>query len=151
MRLGWALARPEALSKMMLLKEEGGTSPFSQHVAVEYAQDGVLMEHITHLVELYRLRRDTMLSALEQYFPSEATWTRPAGGFFVWVTLPPSVDPVALASLAFEEGVDYMRGEACFVDPPHDATHLRLSFSSHTPDQIEEAIKRLSKAIRTTL
>src|SRR5437762_1909281 len=49
-RLGWALAQPEVIAKMMLLKEEGGSTPFAQQTVVEYGRDGVLMSHIATLV-----------------------------------------------------------------------------------------------------
>ena len=147
-RLGWALARPEAVRKMMLLKDEGGTSPFAQHAAVEYAKDGGLTSHIDTLIAAYRDKRNAMLSAIERYFPTEAQWTQPSGGFFVWVTLPPSVEPARLLTLAREEGVDYMPGESCFEgQPPTPGTYLRLSYSTLSLDDIEEAIKRLAKAI----
>jgi DNA-binding transcriptional MocR family regulator len=149
MRLGWAIAAPEVIRKMMMLKEEGGTNPFAQHTAVEYGKDGVLLSHIEALVEAYRAKRDAMLAALRQHFPLEAAWTRPAGGFFVWVTLPGSIDPAQLATLAREEGVDYLPGERCFAEtPPQPATYMRLSFSNLNLDDIEEAVKRLGRTIR---
>ncbi|MEO6456683.1 MAG: PLP-dependent aminotransferase family protein [Chloroflexia bacterium] len=148
MRLGWVLAPPDAVRKMMLLKDEGGTSPFAQQAAVEYAKDGTLTSHIDTLVEAYRAKRDTMLSAIKRYFPTEAQWTRPSGGFFVWVTLPPSVEPARLLTLAREEGVDYIPGENCFEgQPPTPGTYLRLSYSTLSLGDIEEAVKRLAKAI----
>jgi len=152
MRLGWALARPEAIKKMMLLKEEGGTNPFAQHAAIEYAKDGRLVAHIETLVEAYRAKRDAMLSALERHFPAEATWTRPAGGFFVWATLPSSVDPERLVALAREQGVDYMPGEQCFAEPPAmPGTHMRLSYSTLSAPNIERAIERLGAVARSLL
>lgn len=107
-----------------------------------------MMSHIDTLFQAYRAKRDAMLSAIERYFPTEAQWTRPSGGFFVWVTLPPSVDPARLSTLAREEGVDYMPGESCFEgQPPIPGAYLRLSYSTLSLDAIEEAIKRLAKAI----
>jgi 2-aminoadipate transaminase len=148
LRLGWALAQPEIINKMLLLKEEGASTPFAQQVVVEYGRDGVLMSHIAMLVDAYRQKRDTMLDALERFFPAEASWTRPAGGFYVWVTLPASVDPAALASHAREEGVDYVRGESCYCEQPSQpGTRLRLCFSMLRLDDIEEAVKRLGHAI----
>ncbi len=76
---------------MLLLKDEGGASAFAQAVALEYGRDGVLAAHIKDLVAAYRVKRDTMLGALDRYFPVEARWTRPSGEFFVWVWLPPRV------------------------------------------------------------
>jgi 2-aminoadipate transaminase len=150
MRLGWAIAQPEIIQRMLLLKEEGGTSSFAQHVAAEYARDGALTRHIALLVDAYRAKRDAALEALDLYFPSGAQWTRPSGGFFVWVTLPPTVDPQRLADLALLEGVDYIRGERCFAQPPAmPCSYLRLSYSLLSPAEIEEAIKRLGRVIKT--
>jgi 2-aminoadipate transaminase len=152
MRIGWAIATPEIISRMLLLKEEGGTSPFTQHTAVEYGKNGVLMAHIAALVDAYGTRRDAMLAALERHFPPEARWTRPVGGFFVWATLPPSIDPAQLATRAREEGVEYLPGEVCFAQPPaQPGTYMRLSFSLLSPDDAEEAIKRLGRVIKSSI
>jgi 2-aminoadipate transaminase len=148
LRLGWALAQPEFISRMMLLKEEGASTPFAQQVVVEYGRDGGLMSHIAVLVDAYRRKRDAMLASLQLYFPPEASWTRPAGGFYIWVTLPAAIDPEVLASRAREEGVDYMRGESCYGEQPSEpGTRLRLCFSMLGLDDIEEAVKRLGRVI----
>jgi DNA-binding transcriptional MocR family regulator len=152
MRLGWAIAQPEIIQKMLVLKEEGGTVPFSQHVAFEYARDGALTRHIPVLVEAYRAKRDAALAAADGYFPPEVAWTRPAGGFFVWLTLPPSVNPKRLAALAREQGVEYLPGESCFAQPPAvPGTYVRLSYSLLSLEDIDEAIKRFGGVIRTLL
>jgi len=153
LRLGWALARPEVIERMMLLKEEGGTVNIAQHLVAEFGRDGALDAQVQTLVEAYRPKRDAMLNALESYLPDEAAWTRPAGGFFVWVTLPPSIDPPELARCALEQGVDYMPGAICFPEPlqPGNPTYLRLAFSLLSPEEIVEAVKRLGKAMRQTL
>jgi 2-aminoadipate transaminase len=152
MRLGWAIAHPEMIRKMLLLKEEGGTVPFSQHVAVEYERDGALSRHIPALIAAYRAKRDAMLAALDRHFPPSVHWTHPSGGFFVWATLPPTVDPANLAALAHEQGVDYLPGESCFAQPPSaPGTFLRLSYSLLSPTEIEEAVKRLAGVLRPLL
>jgi DNA-binding transcriptional MocR family regulator len=152
MRLGWAIAQAEIVQRMLLLKEEGGTSSFAQHVAAEYACEGALASHITTLVEAYRAKRDAMLYALDHHFPPAVKWTRPSGGFFVWATLPPSIDPHALVSLARAEGVEYLPGEWCFAQPPaNPGTYMRLSFSLLSASEIEEAIKKLGSVVRTLL
>ncbi|HST06432.1 MAG TPA: PLP-dependent aminotransferase family protein [Chloroflexia bacterium] len=147
MRLGWAVAQPDIVRRMLLLKDEGGTSTFAQAVAVEYSRNGALAAHIRDLVADYRIRRDTMLDALDTHFPPElgATWTRPDGGFFVWMRLPPEVDQSALAAGARSVGVEYLPGEPCFAQSPATSgTYLRLAYSLLDTQKIEEAIKRLA-------
>jgi DNA-binding transcriptional MocR family regulator len=102
-------------------------------------------------VTSYRRKRDVMLAALTRYFPRSVTWTVPAGGFFVWVTLPPGTDAADLLRAAREEGVDFLPGRSCFPDPADGTSHLRLAFSLPTPDQIEEGIKRLGGVLEATL
>jgi DNA-binding transcriptional MocR family regulator len=152
MRLGWAVAHPEVIRRVLLLKDEGGTSAFAQAVSLEYGRDGVLAAHIRDLVAAYRVKRDAMLGALDRYFPKEATWTRPAGGFFVWMRLPPTVDPALLAARAREQGVEYLPGEYCFAQPPEvPGTYLRLGYSLISVPDIEEAVKRLANVVSELL
>jgi 2-aminoadipate transaminase len=152
LRLGYALAAPSTISRLMLFKEEGGTSPFAQLVAYEFARGGALKPHIARLIEAYRHKRDRMLDALASHFPTEARWTHPSGGFYVWVTLPPVIDPAALSNLAREEDVDYLPGEVCFAGaPPTPGTYMRLSFSALPLDDIEEAVHRLGGVVKSLL
>ena len=151
LRLGWALGRPELLHTLMTFKEDGGTSPFSSYVVAAYMVAGALGPHIADLVALYRQKRDIMLRAIEWYFPAEVTWTRPAGGFFVWVILPERLDAADLLARAREEGVDFLLGDGCFPEAGTADHTLRLAFSQPTTDQIEEGIKRLGDVLKTML
>lgn len=154
MRLGWAVAQPAIIRRMLLLKDEGGTSAFAQAVAVEYNRTGALVAHIRDLIGEYRTRRDTMLAALGRYFPAGigATWTRPDGGFFVWMHLPPEVETSDLASRLRAQGVEYLPGEVCFAQPPRlPGTYLRLAYSLLDTPKIEEAVKRLGEAVSAAL
>ena len=151
LRLGWLLGPREVLPRLIALKDDGGTSPFTSYLAATYSRAGELDPHIARLVASYRRKRDVMLAALTRYFPKSVTWTVPAGGFFVWVTLPPGTDAADLLRAAREEGVDFLPGRSCFPDPQAGTSHLRLAFSLPTPDQIEEGIKRLGGVLATAL
>ncbi len=152
MQLGWAVAHPEIIRRMLLLKDEGGTSAFVQSVSLEYNREGALASHIRDLITAYCVKRDAMLAALDRYFPAEARWTRPAGGFFVWMWLPPTIEPSNLAARAREQGVEYLPGEPCFAQQPETpGTYLRLSYSLLPPADIEEAVKRLAAVVRELL
>ena len=88
-----------------------------------------------------------MLKALSKYFPSEASWTKPEGGFFVFVTLPEYIDVDEMFPEAIEEGVAYVSGSAFFANGKGKNT-MRLSFCYPKEEDIEEGIKRLGKVIK---
>ena len=99
----------------------------------------------------YHERRDAMLAALDEYFPAEASWTRPDGGFFVWVTLPEYFDTASMLSEALEAGVTYVPGDSFFPDGKTGKNSMRINFSFAPPEKLNEAIKRLAKVINERL
>ena len=149
MRLGWAVGPTELITKMTVLKMEGGSGIFASYVAAEWMPEH-LDSHIKGLREIYKRRRDIMLEALEKYMPAGTTWTRPDGGFFVWVTLPEGIDTVETVPMARERGVDYLPGQACFANPGGRNTY-RLSFSFATDEQIPEGIQILGEIFASEL
>jgi 2-aminoadipate transaminase len=147
MRLGWIVADPSLIAAVAGLKPEGGTSPFAGAVAAQFCATGMLLEHVAELRAIYRERRDAMLRALSETMPDGVAWTRPEGGFFIWLTLPPGVSAARAAERAAEAGVDVMPGSACSFQPSSDSA-LRLCYSFATTEQISEGIARLAAAIR---
>ncbi len=156
LRLGWIVAPPEVISKLVQLKQGADlhSSTFGQMVAYEVARDNFLDEHVKLIRRVYRERRDVMLTALAEYFPPEVTWTRPKGGLFLWVCLPVGMDAQQLFQTAVRENVAFVPGD-CFYAPngnQEDARrHLRLNFSAAPPDQIREGVRRLSVAVKQQL
>ena len=145
------LGPPDVLTQLTTFKEDGGTSPFSSYVTAAYMMAGALGPHIADLVALYRQKRDVMLRSLKWYFPPGIHWTQPGGGFFVWVTLPPTLDAADILPRIREEGIDFLPGERCFPTPGMGRNTMRLAFSLPTTDQIEEGIKRLGHVIGTMM
>jgi len=153
-RLGWIVAPPEIIAKLVQLKQgtDLHTSTFNQYVAYEVARDGFLDQHVKFIRQLYRQRRDVMLEALQESFPPEVTWTRPHGGLFLWVTLPRDLDMQEVLQLAIHENVAFVTGDAFYAHPELESSqHMRLNFSSATPEQIREGISRLSLAVKSQL
>ncbi len=146
MRLGWALGPEKVISKMLLFRSDTGTNQFGSRIAAEYCREH-LDDHIADLVRIYRGKRDAMLGALEEHVGSLARWTRPQGGFYVWLELADKVDPDKLQQYAKQEGVSYLRGDICFVDG-RGKNAMRLSFSYPSVDEIVEGVRRLGRAIR---
>jgi 2-aminoadipate transaminase len=154
LRLGWIVAPPEIITKLVQLKQATDlhTSTFNQYVAYEVARDGFLDQHVKLIRGLYRERRDVMLEALKEFFPSEVTWTRPQGGLFLWVNLPEGVDSRTILETALRENVAFVPGNSFYASADGEACrHMRLNFSNATPEQIHEGIRRLSLAVESNL
>jgi 2-aminoadipate transaminase len=150
-RLAWIVAPDDVISKLVQLKQGADlhTSTFNQYVAYEVARDGFLDEHVKLIRQVYRERRDVMLQALETFFPSEVTWTRPKGGLFLWVTLAEGTDCQALFRAALAENVAFVAGDSFYANNGHEGgRHMRLNFSFSQPEQIREGIRRLSVAVK---
>src|SRR5690606_3791719 len=135
--------------KLSVLKVDGGTNIIGSHIAAAWMPEH-MQDHVSTLRNLYRRRRDVMLDALARYMPEGTTWTTPAGGFFVWVTLPEGIDTARMLPQARERGVEYLPGATCYVDG-RGANQMRLSFSFPTEDQIEEGIRILGEIARGEL
>ena len=148
-RLGWVVAPQPVLRKMNLGKQGADlcASTLSQRFVIEYMRRYDWRVHVGRLNGIYRSRRDAMLSALDDYFPGEATWTRPAGGLFVWATLPDFVDTRdLLARATSQREVAFVPGEAAFRDG-RGKHSMRLNFSYVDEDTIREGVRRLGETI----
>lgn len=150
MRLGWIGGRPDLISKIAALKDDGGTNPFAGYIAAKFAEEGKLERHIKLLNDVYRKKRDRMLAALERYMPDGSRWTNPQGGFFIWLELPERVDTVKILKLAIEAGVNYLPGPACFASGK-GRNAIRLAFSFVRLDQIEPGLRILGEVVRQEL
>ncbi|MFI9595594.1 PLP-dependent aminotransferase family protein [Nonomuraea sp. NPDC052265] len=147
-RVGWALA-PHAIRDKLILAMESAVlshSVFTQLAVGQYLTTQPWREQIKSFKELYRERRDSMLDSLEALMPPEVTWTRPAGGFFVWATLPEGLDSKAILPRAVAERVAFVPGTGFFSDGS-GARHMRLSYCFPEPDRIREGVRRLSGVI----
>jgi 2-aminoadipate transaminase len=148
-RLGWAVAPPPVMEKIVLGKQASDlcSSTLTQHFVREYFGEGRWREYIADLVEIYRGRRDTMVEALREHFPAQATWTEPEGGLFIWATLPEYIDTSDLLAKALREDVAFVPGQAAYVDESRGRSSMRLNFSGVGDEEIREGVRRIGKAI----
>jgi DNA-binding transcriptional MocR family regulator len=147
-RVGWALV-PQALREKLVIASESSIlcpSNFAQMSISSYLANQPWRDQISSFVELYRVRRDAMLETLDAYFPKSATWTRPQGGFYVWVTLPPEIDTKALMPKAIVAKVAYVPGTAFYADGL-GSWSMRLSYCYPTPERIREGVKALAGVV----
>lgn len=148
LRLAWMLGNKEIIGKLALLKQATDlcTNILSQSIAYEYFQLGKFTVNIEGNIDIYREKRDAMLDALERYFPPQATWTKPQGGFFIIATLPDYIDTGEMMIEAVKENVAYVPGSPFFANGGGKNT-MRLAFCYPSPEEIEEGIKRIGKVI----
>ena len=147
-RIGWALV-PQSLKEKLVIASESSIlcpSNFSQMAIASYLANQPWREQIASFCALYKVRRDAMLSALDAYFPKAVTWTKPAGGFYVWVTLPPEIDTKAMVPRAIAAKVAYVPGTAFYADG-FGSWSLRLSYCYPTPERITQGVMVLSKVV----
>ncbi|MGZ3459743.1 MAG: aminotransferase-like domain-containing protein [Archangium sp.] len=152
LRQGWVVVPEALIAPLSVLKEASDidTTTLSQRLVLGFLEGGYLEGHLQRLLGEYRARRDALLEALETHFPSEARWTRPTSGMFVWVELPSGVDTLALLRRAVEEEqMAFLPGAAFAVEGGRSASHcLRLNFSHCGPEQLRDAVARLGRILR---
>ncbi|HEY1275122.1 MAG TPA: PLP-dependent aminotransferase family protein [Thermoleophilaceae bacterium] len=147
-RLGWVVAPPPVLEKMNLGKQATDlcTSTLSQLMVQAYFERGKWHDYVESLTGIYRARRDTMLDALAEHFPPQAEWTRPAGGLFIWATLPDFIDTTDLLARALRDNVAFVPGEAAYLDGSGRSS-MRLNFSGSNEESIREGIRRIGEVV----
>ncbi len=151
-RIGWALV-PQALKEKLVIASESSIlcpSNFAQLAISSYLSDQPWRDQIASFTQLYKARRDAMLETLEETFPAGATWTKPGGGFYVWVTLPPEIDTKALMPKAIVSKVAYVPGTAFYADG-FGSWSLRLSYCFPSPERIRDGVRSLAGVIKTEM
>lgn len=148
LRLGWIVAAENILNKIYECKQSLDLCApiFDQYLMVEFMNSGMLEENLPKSIELYRKKRDLMLSLLEKYMPKGVSWTHPEGGLFLFLTLPEGMDTVALYEKALKAGVAYVAGSFFYTDGSHRNT-LRLNFSFIETSRMEEGIQILASLL----
>ncbi|MDQ6673041.1 MAG: PLP-dependent aminotransferase family protein [Chloroflexota bacterium] len=151
-RLGWILASPSIQETLLHGKQPSDlhTGMAQQMATYQVAKGGFVDEHVKHVKDFYRERRDVMLRAIEEHFPPAAHYTRPAGGLFVWAELPSGIDTRELLIDALQDKVAFVPGQGFHPDLSGSNT-MRLNFSNVPPDQLREGVRRLGIAIQRRL
>jgi 2-aminoadipate transaminase len=147
-RLGYVVAPQPLVRKLEQAKQAADlhTAQLTQMVVHEVVKDGFLNDHIPSIRKLYSDQCQAMLSALTEFFPSSATWTKPEGGMFIWITLPKHIDSMQLLDEAVAQNIAFVPGAPFYANNPEKNT-LRLSFVTVPPAKIREGVEKLGKLI----
>lgn len=145
-RVAWVVGHKNLIRKMVIAKQGADlhTSSLSQAIVAEYCKNSHMESHLKDILTYYRVKRDIMLESIETYFKGFATWTKPLGGFFVWMTLDKRVDTAGLFSKAADKGVIYVPGSSFCVDGSN-TNSMRLSFATVSNENIKKGIQLLAE------
>lgn len=146
LRMGWIMGPPALVSRIAALRYDMGTSPFLGRVISEMIRNGDLDRHIENLRRIYLRKLERVEDALSRYCADYATYTRPLGGFFLWLQLRPGLTSRDVQLAANERGVIVGQGPQFFADGKA-TNHIRLAFSYVAMEEIEEGIHRLGEAM----
>ena len=151
-RLGWAAAPAEIISRLIVAKQNSDqcSGALGQRMLEEYGRAGHLDRQIVSSRALYARRAGLMADALAAHMPEGSTWTRPRGGFYVWLTAPDGVDTVALSAAARARKVAYVPGRP-FYPAEAGAAQIRLAYSRVADHLIDEGIRRIGEVLRTAV
>jgi DNA-binding transcriptional MocR family regulator len=149
LRAGVVAARGPVRERIAMLKLEADfhSPTLIQHIAARWLATGAYDRHVESTIPFYRERRDALMAALERHLQGEYQADPPKGGHHVWVTLMRPLDERALYAEAARCGVAFTPGGAVTAER-RSQTSFRLSFSLLDPEQLDEGVRRLARAIR---
>jgi 2-aminoadipate transaminase len=147
-RLGWMVGPEKVVARCEVAKqsEDACSSSFSQVVAADYMEAGLVEAYTTRMRGIYAAKCRLMLDMLELEMPEGVSWSRPAGGFFIWVSMPESMDSEALLVECLKHKVAFVTGAPFHADGK-GANKLRLAFSNSSAEEITEGIRRLASVL----
>ncbi|WP_251624079.1 PLP-dependent aminotransferase family protein [Odoribacter lunatus] len=147
-RIGWMAGEKELIRKYVLVKQ--GTdlqcNTIAQMTIAEYLKKYDIDAHIGRIVKVYRQRRDVAVACLEKYFPAEVRFTRPEGGLFTWLELPPSISARDILTKCLEQKIAFVPGGSFFPNE-HKENTLRLNYSNMPEERIEQGLKIIGQIV----
>jgi 2-aminoadipate transaminase len=149
LRLGWICAPPEIIEQVTVAKQASDlhSNYLAQRIIARYLQENNIDDHVGRIIGAYRRQRDVMIAMIDEAFPEGVTHSRPDGGMFLWVSLPPGYSTTRLLDDALRENVAFVPGSAFYVDGGGENT-MRLNFSNASEEKVVEGMTRLGRVIR---
>ena len=147
LRLGYAVAVPEVMSRLVACKREAdsGTGALDQMVVAEYFSEN-FTKHVGGLTQTLHDKLDTMVEAVEREFGTavEKVW-KPKGGIFLWLKLPDLIDVTKLVAPATRAGIVFNPGPEWSCNPGVSKSHLRLCFALPSKDDIRAGVAAFAR------
>ncbi|HHE38222.1 MAG TPA: PLP-dependent aminotransferase family protein [Candidatus Cloacimonetes bacterium] len=153
-RVGFNIGPKDVIDRMTNIKEGNvlNTPKYNQDMCTAFLTEMDFESHIEKCKNYYREKLNVFLQTMKKYFPSEmgVSWTKPEGGLFLWVTVPEHIDTYELFYEAMKFKVAFVPGNTFYGENPAK-NHMRINFSFASKEQLAEAVKRLSKCIKSKL
>ncbi|WP_198931772.1 aminotransferase-like domain-containing protein [Labilibacter marinus] len=149
-RIGWIVAPNQHYYEKLVTAKQAAdlhSDIFSQRIISSFLSEYELENHIKKIIKAYKSQSEVMIQAMEEHFPSEASFTKPQGGMFCWVNMPSHFSAMKLFHEAIKQNVAFVPGVPFYIGK-QDSNTFRLNFSCSTPEEIQEGIRRLSEAIK---
>jgi DNA-binding transcriptional MocR family regulator len=152
LRLGFVVCGGRLRDHIVQLKaaSSGPCETLNQRALADFIASGEYARHLERIVPVYRARRDSLLEALQTYFPPETRWTYPAGGFFIWVWLPENLSPQVLFSRALKSGISIAPAAVFYPGQPTQNA-FRLAFSRYPEEVLARAAMILGRLLEAML
>jgi DNA-binding transcriptional MocR family regulator len=149
LRVGYLILPAELVKPVEAIAASTYIGPplLNQAMLHEFIARGLFEPNLVHVCDELRARRDAMLAALAAELPEGASWSRPEGGYFLWLDLPPGVLVAPLFERAAEAGLQFVRGTDFYVGEGGESA-ARLAFSFSSLDDIREGVRRLGTLVR---
>jgi DNA-binding transcriptional MocR family regulator len=146
LRIGWVVAEARFIEALVDRRVDLGVSPLTAHAIADYCRSGLYEQHVRNMIPVYRRKRDVLLSALRTRCSRLGRWNTPQGGFSLWIELAPDVEAGKLHRASRDEGVVVAEGRSFFIEDSR-ARFIRICFSNAADSELEEAVRRLSRAM----
>lgn len=152
MRLGFLCTQNESIKNHIVTAKQASdlhTNIFAQYVIYDYLKHNDYDTHIAKIKALYKEQSQAMITAMEQHFPKNISYTRPQGGMFMWAELEEGKSALSYIEAAMKQKVLYVPGDSFYSDSTNVNT-LRLNYTNSNASEIEEGIKRLGAVFQSS-
>lgn len=146
LRIGYIIANGKLRDQLVTLKHitSGSSEALSQRALADYLMTDAYIQHIEHIKNIYRRRRNAALNAMTTYFPADVGWTTPLGGYSIWITLPERLQSMTLFDRALKYGVVIGPARAFYPEGATDvANAFRICFARHSEETLAHAVRVL--------
>ena len=151
LRVGWVQGRNDFVKALSEVKFDMGGSPVLLRALAAYVGSGKLSDHLDEMRPLYAAKCKALCDSIEQHCSDYVRFTRPDGGFFLWLDCL-GANARDVADAAAKEGLMFPVGSLFYLNGDEDDTsHVRLAFSTASVDDLSQVGPRLRRAFERAL